>query len=48
MDVFFLQDLYSVMISGPVNTPYEDGLFFFDMQLAVDYPQVNMATKTPE
>jgi len=26
-------DLYSAMIEGPKNTPYEDGLFFFDFQL---------------
>ncbi len=33
-----LQDLYSVMIVGPAQTPYEEGLFFFDMQLPNDYP----------
>lgn len=26
------------MIVGPENTPYEDGLFLFDMQLPEDYP----------
>jgi len=26
------------MIKGPTNTPYEDGLFFFDIQLPPDYP----------
>ena len=26
------------MIMGPTNTPYEDGLFFFDVQLPNDYP----------
>jgi len=31
-------DLYSVMIFGPEGTPYEDGLFFFDVQLPSDYP----------
>ncbi|XP_048248264.1 (E3-independent) E2 ubiquitin-conjugating enzyme-like [Haliotis rufescens] len=31
-------DLYSVMIIGPAQTPYEDGLFFFDVQLPNDYP----------
>ncbi|XP_013412226.1 (E3-independent) E2 ubiquitin-conjugating enzyme UBE2O [Lingula anatina] len=31
-------DLYSVMFVGPANTPYEDGLFFFDIQLPSDYP----------
>jgi len=33
-------DLFSAMIHGPKNTPYEDGLFFFDFQLGPDYPQV--------
>lgn len=27
-----------MMIKGPVRTPYEDGLFFFDVQLPNDYP----------
>jgi len=31
-------DLFSVMIHGPKNTPYEDGLFFFDFQLPANYP----------
>jgi len=31
-------DLFSVMISGPENTPYEDGLFLFDIQLPSSYP----------
>ncbi|CAG5128168.1 unnamed protein product, partial [Candidula unifasciata] len=31
-------DLYSVMILGPAGTPYEDGLFLFDMMLPNDYP----------
>ncbi|CAI9728364.1 Hypothetical predicted protein [Octopus vulgaris] len=31
-------DLFSVMIVGPSNTPYEDGLFIFDVQLPNDYP----------
>ncbi|GAB1603350.1 (E3-independent) E2 ubiquitin-conjugating enzyme UBE2O-like [Argonauta hians] len=31
-------DLFSVMIVGPANTPYEDGLFLFDVQLPNDYP----------
>ena len=26
------------MIEGPSNTPYEDGLFFFEVQLPNDYP----------
>lgn len=26
------------MIQGPSRTPYEDGLFFFDVQLPSDYP----------
>ncbi|KAF7284596.1 hypothetical protein GWI33_021878 [Rhynchophorus ferrugineus] len=32
-------DLLSVMIQGPAKTPYEDGLFLFDIQLGVDYPR---------
>ncbi|KAL1494346.1 hypothetical protein ABEB36_009958 [Hypothenemus hampei] len=32
-------DLLSVMIRGPAKTPYEDGLFLFDMQLSADYPR---------
>lgn len=31
-------DLLSVLIAGPKCTPYEDGLFAFDMQLGHDYP----------
>ncbi|XP_062582849.1 (E3-independent) E2 ubiquitin-conjugating enzyme UBE2O-like isoform X2 [Saccostrea cucullata] len=31
-------DLFSVMIIGPHGTPYEDGLFFFDVFLPADYP----------
>ncbi len=33
-----MQDLFSVMILGPPRTPYEDGLFFFDVQLPGSYP----------
>ncbi|XP_063962161.1 (E3-independent) E2 ubiquitin-conjugating enzyme-like [Lytechinus pictus] len=32
-------DMFSVMIEGPVNTPYEDGVFFFDIRLLGDYPK---------
>uniref|UniRef100_A0AAR5QIV0 UBC core domain-containing protein n=1 Tax=Dendroctonus ponderosae TaxID=77166 RepID=A0AAR5QIV0_DENPD len=32
-------DLLSVMIRGPAKTPYEDGLFLFDIQLSADYPR---------
>uniref|UniRef100_A0A182RXB8 UBC core domain-containing protein n=1 Tax=Anopheles funestus TaxID=62324 RepID=A0A182RXB8_ANOFN len=32
-------DLLSVMIEGPKKTPYEDGLFLFDIQLGMDYPR---------
>lgn len=32
-------DLLSVMIEGPKHTPYEDGMFFFDIQLGRDYPK---------
>ncbi|GAB0092462.1 (E3-independent) E2 ubiquitin-conjugating enzyme [Sergentomyia squamirostris] len=31
-------DLFSVMIEGPKNTPYEGGMFLFDIQLCDDYP----------
>ncbi|KAL5018693.1 hypothetical protein ScPMuIL_004415 [Solemya velum] len=31
-------DLFSVMVVGPSMTPYEDGLFFFDIRLPPDYP----------
>ncbi|KAK3091730.1 hypothetical protein FSP39_022222 [Pinctada imbricata] len=31
-------DLFSVMIVGPPGTPYEDALFFFDVQVPGDYP----------
>lgn len=31
-------DLLSVMIEGPKKTPYEDGLFSFDIQLGQEYP----------
>lgn len=31
-------DLLSVLIKGPKYTPYEDGLFAFDIQLGHDYP----------
>ena len=27
------------MIEGPAGTPYEDGLFIFDLQLPPDYPK---------
>ncbi|XP_037293692.1 (E3-independent) E2 ubiquitin-conjugating enzyme isoform X3 [Manduca sexta] len=32
-------DLLSVMIAGPTKTPYEDGLFVFDVQLGGEYPR---------
>lgn len=32
-------DLLSVLIRGPTKTPYEDGLFAFDIQLGHDYPK---------
>lgn len=31
-------DLLSVMIAGPSNTPYEDGLFLFELKLDKNYP----------
>lgn len=33
-------DLVSVMIEGPKKTPYEDGMFFFDIQLGREYPKM--------
>ncbi|KAG8446092.1 hypothetical protein GDO86_013818 [Hymenochirus boettgeri] len=33
-------DLFSAFIKGPTRTPYEDGLFLFDMQLPNIYPAV--------
>jgi ubiquitin-conjugating enzyme E2 O len=33
-------DLFSVLIKGPKATPYEGGLFLFDLQLPPAYPQV--------
>ncbi|RWS10292.1 Ubiquitin-conjugating enzyme E2 O-like protein, partial [Dinothrombium tinctorium] len=33
-------DLFSVMIKGPKSTPYEDGIFLFDIQLPANYPNV--------
>jgi ubiquitin-conjugating enzyme E2 O len=44
LNVFFCRtfedrlDLLSIMIEGPQNTPYEGGLFFFDIQLSKEYP----------
>lgn len=32
-------DLLSVMIAGPEHTPYEDGMFLFDIQLGKNYPR---------
>lgn len=32
-------DLLSIMIAGPAKTPYEDGLFMFDVQLGGEYPR---------
>ncbi|XP_064378620.1 (E3-independent) E2 ubiquitin-conjugating enzyme [Dromaius novaehollandiae] len=33
-------DLFSALIKGPTRTPYEDGLFLFDIQLPNIYPAV--------
>jgi ubiquitin-conjugating enzyme E2 O len=33
-----VQDLFSVLIDGPIRTPYEDGVFVFDVMLPYDYP----------
>lgn len=32
-------DLLSIMIAGPGKTPYEGGLFAFDVQLGGEYPR---------
>ena len=32
------QDLYSILITGPSGTPYEDCLFVFDLRLPENYP----------
>ena len=31
-------DLYSIMIFGPKSTPYQDGVFLFDVELPCNYP----------
>lgn len=36
--LFSCQDILRVMITGPVDTPYEHGLFVFDVKLPPDYP----------
>jgi len=33
-------DLYSAMIEGPCGTPYEDALFFFDIWIPPNYPNL--------
>ena len=33
------KDLCSIMIEGPAGTPYEDGIFIFDVQLPPNYPK---------
>ncbi|XP_035492466.2 (E3-independent) E2 ubiquitin-conjugating enzyme UBE2O isoform X1 [Scophthalmus maximus] len=33
-------DLFSALIKGPTRTPYEDGMFLFDIQLPNIYPAV--------
>uniref|UniRef100_A0A8C5SZM5 (E3-independent) E2 ubiquitin-conjugating enzyme n=1 Tax=Laticauda laticaudata TaxID=8630 RepID=A0A8C5SZM5_LATLA len=33
-------DLFSALVKGPTRTPYEDGLFLFDIQLPNIYPAV--------
>ncbi|MEQ2193576.1 hypothetical protein XENOCAPTIV_004381, partial [Xenoophorus captivus] len=35
-----VSDLFSALIKGPTRTPYEDGLFLFDIQLPNIYPAV--------
>jgi len=33
-------DLLQVVIKGPQDSPYADGLFFFDIQLPSEYPDI--------
>ena len=33
-------DLLQAVIKGPQDSPYADGLFFFDIQLPCEYPDV--------
>jgi ubiquitin-conjugating enzyme E2 O len=33
-------DLMQCVIKGPRGTPYANGLFFFDIQLPAEYPEV--------
>ncbi|NXD10636.1 UBE2O enzyme, partial [Nothocercus nigrocapillus] len=40
MASFGTRDLFSALIKGPTRTPYEDGLFLFDIQLPNIYPAV--------
>ncbi|OWK14722.1 hypothetical protein Celaphus_00001598 [Cervus elaphus hippelaphus] len=35
-----IMDLFSALIKGPTRTPYEDGLYLFDIQLPNIYPAV--------
>ena len=32
------QDLFSILIVGPEDTPYQQGLFLFDLRLPPSYP----------
>ena len=34
------QDLLTVLVIGPAKTPYEDGMFFFDVHLPNGYPNM--------
>ena len=35
-----LQELFTVLIIGPEDTPYEDGVFVFDIKLPPNYPAI--------
>lgn len=37
---FLLKDLYSAVLLGPEKTPYEDGLYFFDIQIPEGFPSI--------
>ena len=38
-------DLLRVAVVGPDNTPYHNGLFFFDIRLPPDYPSTPPVSK---
>ena len=38
--IYIRCDLLQAVIKGPQDSPYADGLFFFDIQLPAEYPDV--------